>query len=85
MAFSNYLGQTVICTLLFYGHGLGWFGRVERTGQILIVAAVWALQLVVSPLWLRYFRFGPAEWLWRSLTYLKLQPFRAAGHPATNS
>jgi uncharacterized protein len=75
-ALSNYLLQTLVCTTLFYGHGLGWFGRVERVGQMGVVAAVWAVQLVVSPLWLRYFRFGPAEWLWRSLTYLSWQPLR---------
>ena len=76
MAFTNYLLQTILCTLVFYGHGLGLFGRVERAGQVAIVLAVWALQLVVSPIWLRHYRFGPAEWLWRSLTYGKPQPMR---------
>jgi uncharacterized protein len=74
MAFTNYLLQTVICTTIFYGHGLGLFGTVERVGQILIVLAVWVVLLVLSPLWLRFFRFGPAEWLWRSVTYMKRQP-----------
>ena len=81
MAFTNYLMQTVICTTIFYGHGFGLFGKVERTWQILIVFAVWIVLLVLSPLWLRYFRFGPAEWLWRSLTYMKAQPMRR-GSPA---
>ena len=76
MAFSNYLLQTVICTFIFYGHGLGLFAKVDRIYQILIVAAVWIFQLIVSPIWLRHFRFGPAEWLWRSLTYWKIQPLR---------
>jgi len=76
MALTNYLGHTIICTLIFYGHGLGLFGRVERLGQILIVLAIWALQLTVSPMWLRHFRFGPFEWLWRSLTYRRWQPMR---------
>ena len=76
MAFTNYIMQTVICTTLFYGHGFGLFGSVERTGQILIVFAVWAFQLVVSPLWLEHYRYGPMEWLWRSLAYKKLQPMR---------
>ncbi|MGD2108725.1 MAG: DUF418 domain-containing protein [Phycisphaerae bacterium] len=76
MAFTNYLMQTVICTAIFYGHGFALYGKVERAGQILIVFAVWVLQLVVSPFWLRYFRFGPMEWLWRSLTYGKPQPMR---------
>jgi uncharacterized protein len=76
MALSNYLLQTIICTTIFYGHGLGLFGQVERSGQILIVFAIWIIQLWVSPVWLRYFRFGPAEWIWRSLTYWRLQPMR---------
>ena len=68
-ALINYLLQTILCTTLFYGHGLGWFGSVDRMGQVGVVAAVWTVQLVASPLWLRRFRFGPAEWAWRSLTY----------------
>ena len=71
LALSNYLLQTLICTTIFYGHGLGLFGRVERTGQAAIVVGVWAVQLVLSPLYLRHFRIGPAEWLWRLLTYLR--------------
>lgn len=76
MAFTNYIMQTVICGLIFYGHGLGLFGQVERWGQLLIVLGIWVLQLWWSPIWLRHFRFGPLEWLWRSLTYWKLQPLR---------
>lgn len=78
MALTNYLMQTVICTTTFYGHGLGLFGQVERGWQILIVLGVWAFQLIISPIWLRRFRFGPVEWLWRSLTYLRFQPIRQA-------
>lgn len=77
MAFSNYIMHTLICGLIFYGHGLGLMGQVERAGQVLIVLGIWALQLWLSPIWLRHFRFGPLEWLWRSLTYWKLQPLRA--------
>jgi uncharacterized protein len=76
-AFSNYILQTLIGVSIFYGTGLGLFGRVGRPGQMLIVAAVWALALVVSPLWLRHFRMGPLEWLWRSLTYGTRPPMRA--------
>jgi uncharacterized protein len=76
MALTNYLSQTLICTTIFYGHGFGLYGSVERKYQILIVFAVWTLQLIVSPVWLKYFRFGPAEWVWRSLTYGKLQAMR---------
>ena len=76
MAFSNYLLQTLICTTLFYGHGFGLFGRVERTGQVLVVLVIWVALVLFSRLWLRSFRFGPAEWLWRSLTYRQWQPSR---------
>ena len=76
MAFTNYLLQTVLCTLIFYGHGLGLFGQVGRVGQVAIVLAIWGLQLVISPIWLERYRFGPAEWLWRSLTYGRRQPMR---------
>lgn len=75
-ALSNYLLQTVICTTIFYGHGLGLFGRLERKEQVLIILAVWTFQLAISPIWLNKFRFGPVEWIWRSLTYMKLQPIR---------
>jgi uncharacterized protein len=75
MAFSNYLGQTLICTTVFYGHGLGLFGRTERWHDLALVLAIWALQLLISPWWLARFRFGPMEWLWRSLTYWRRQPF----------
>jgi uncharacterized protein len=78
MAFTNYLMQTVICTTIFYGHGFGRFGYVERGGQILIVFAVWAFQIWFSGVWMRRFRIGPAEWLWRSLSYGKIQPMRRA-------
>ena len=75
-ALTNYLLQTVVCTTIFYGHGLGWFGSVDRVGQIGVAAGVWALQLAASPWWLRRFRIGPAEWAWRSLTYGAAQPLR---------
>ena len=76
MALSNYLAQTIICTALFFGFGFGLFGMLERHQLYYVVAAIWAVQLIWSPLWLRYFRFGPFEWLWRSLTYWRLQPMR---------
>ena len=76
MAFTNYILQSVLCSLIFYGFGLGLFGQLERWSQVLVVGAIWMLQLWISPLWLRYFRFGPLEWLWRSLTYFRVQPIR---------
>jgi uncharacterized protein len=72
-ALSNYIFQSLICTSIFYGHGLGLFGEVERKNQIFMVLSVWIIQLIISPMWLRYFKFGPFEWLWRSLTYMKIQ------------
>ena len=74
MALTNYLTQSVIATLIFYGHGLGYFGYASRTQQFLIVIGIWIFQMVYSTLWLKRFRFGPMEWLWRSLTYWKMQP-----------
>ena len=80
-ALTNYLLQTILCTTIFYGHGLGWFGSVDRVGQVGVVAAVWAVQLIASPLWLRRFRYGPAEWAWRSLTYGARPPLRRTPAP----
>jgi uncharacterized protein len=76
MAFTNYIMHSVLCTTIFYGHGFGLFGKVERVGQFAIVLLIWTVQLVVSAIWLRHFQFGPLEWLWRSLTYLRWEPFR---------
>ena len=76
MAFTNYLTQTLICTLFFYGHGLGLFGYFERWEQLLFVIGVWGLQMVWSDLWLKRFNNGPLEWLWRCATYLKVMPLR---------
>ena len=78
-AFTNYLLQTVIATTIFYGHGLGLFGYVTRVEQYGIVVAIWAIQVPLSVIWLRYFRFGPVEWVWRTLTYGEAQPMRIDG------
>ena len=76
MALTNYLMQSLICTTIFYGYGFGLFGKVERFHLLWFVLGVWILQLFYSPWWLRRFRYGPAEWVWRSLTYWKRQPMR---------
>lgn len=76
MALSNYLAQTLICVTLFYGFGFGLFGKLERHELYIIVAAIWLAELIWSPIWLRHFRFGPFEWLWRSLTYWQRQPMK---------
>jgi len=76
MALTNYLLQSIICTTLFYGYGGNLFGRVDRLGLWGIVLVIWLVQLVASPIWLKHFRYGPAEWMWRSLSYWRRQPFR---------
>jgi uncharacterized protein len=78
MALTNYILQTLICGLVFFGYGLALFGQLPRHQLYYVVAAVWMFQLIASPIWLRRFRFGPLEWLWRSLTYQARQPMRAA-------
>ena len=76
MALTNYLFHSIVCTSLFYGFGFGLYSRVERFWLFLIVLAIWTVQLLLSPVWLRRYRFGPAEWLWRTLTYGRRQPMR---------
>jgi uncharacterized protein len=76
MALSNYLLQSLIMTTIFYGYGLSLYGEVPRLLQMLFVLGLIAFQLVLSPWWLARFRFGPAEWAWRSLTYWRRQPMR---------
>ncbi len=81
-AFSNYVLQSVICSTVFYGYGFGLYGKLQRYELLYVVVPIWVLQLAVSPIWLRHFRFGPLEWCWRSLTYWKRQPFRIMAAPA---
>lgn len=76
MAFTNYIMQSVICTFIFYGHGLGYYGTFNRTEQMITVVSVWVFQIIFSKFWLTKFKYGPLEWLWRSLTYKKAQPFK---------
>jgi uncharacterized protein len=85
MALSNYLLTSTTCKLLFvWLPRPRWFGQLEYYQLYYVLAGVWAVNLVWSPIWLRYFRFGPVEWLWRSLTYWKQQPMllRANAKPA---
>lgn len=79
MAFTNYLMHSVVMTTIFYGYGFGLYGQVPRFWQMAFVAGMLGFQLWFSPYWLERYRFGPAEWLWRSLTYLRVQPLRRAG------
>jgi uncharacterized protein len=75
MALTNYISQSLICNFIFLGYGLAKYGELQRYQLYYVVFGIWIFQLIVSPIWLKYFRFGPMEWLWRSLTYWKKQPF----------
>jgi uncharacterized protein len=76
MAFSNYLTQSLICGLIFYGIGFGEYGKLQRVQVYYVVGAIWIVQIIWSNIWMRYFYFGPFEWCWRSLTYWRKQPFK---------
>lgn len=76
MALTNYIMHSVILTSLFYGYAGGMYGHISRTPQMLLVVGIILFQLVFSTWWLKQYRFGPLEWLWRSLTYKKRQPMR---------
>jgi len=74
MALSNYLGQSIICGLLFYTVGFGLYGQFTGYYLYLVVLGVWIMQIAFSNWWLGRYRFGPAEWLWKTLTYKQRQP-----------
>ena len=76
MAFTNYILTSLICTTILEGYGFGLFGKLQRYELYAVVLFVWLIVLVLSPIWLRRFRFGPLEWIWRSMTYWKRQPLR---------
>jgi uncharacterized protein len=76
MALTNYLMQSLVCTWIFYGYGLGYFEQLPRAWHPVFALALFGLQVLVSHLWLSRFRFGPMEWVWRSATYLKPQPLK---------
>lgn len=78
MALTNYLAQSLALTLVYYGYGLGLVGRLGEAAALLVAAAIFAVQIAASALWLRAFRFGPMEWVWRSLTYGQAQPLLRA-------
>jgi uncharacterized protein len=76
MAFTNYVMHSIICNIIFLGYGFSMFGKLQRYELYFIVISIWVFQLIASPIWLKYFRFGPLEWVWRSLTYWQQQPFK---------
>ena len=75
-AFSNYLGTSIVMTTIFYGYGLGLYGFVSRAELWFFVIGAWAVMLLWSKPWLERYRYGPLEWLWRSLARMQLQPIR---------
>tara|TARA_R110001606_G_scaffold391678_1_gene559986 strand:- start:3439 stop:4674 length:1236 start_codon:yes stop_codon:yes gene_type:complete len=75
-AFSNYLGTSIVMTFIFYGWGLGYFEQFGRFALQLFVLGAWVLMLLWSQPWLKHFRYGPLEWLWRSLAKGQPQPTR---------
>ena len=79
MALTNYLLQTLFLTTIFWGYGLGLYGKVRPAAGVALTLAVFVLQMLLSAWWLSRFRFGPAEWVWRTLTYGRAQPMRVLG------
>ncbi len=75
MALTNYILHSFIGAFIFFGIGFGLFGKIDRSLQLIIVSAIWVFQYLVSEKWLNYYKFGPLEWVWRSLTYGEKQPF----------
>ncbi|HSK88222.1 MAG TPA: DUF418 domain-containing protein [Anaerolineales bacterium] len=76
MALTNYLSQSILCTLIFYGYGLGLFGKLGTALGIGLTFIIYLIQIPISHWWMKRFRYGPVEWLWRSLTYGQPQPMR---------
>lgn len=83
MALTNYLLQSLVGTLIFYSYGLGLFGQAGISQLLLLAVSLFVVQVILSHWWISRYRFGPAEWLWRSLSYLEAQPLRreTAGLP----
>ncbi len=76
MTLTNYMMQSALGALIFYGFGFGLYGKLERYELYYVVLGIWLFQILFSNLWMNYFRYGPVEWVWRSLTYMKIQPLR---------
>ena len=75
-ALTNYVMHSVFAMFIFTGAGFGLFGTFQRFELLYIVFAIWIFQLILSPIWLKYYQYGPLEWIWRNLSYLKKHPFR---------
>lgn len=74
MAFTNYISHSVVCVIIFFGVGLGYMGMLGPVAWTLFAVVIYAAQIVFSTLWLKKFEYGPLEWVWRSLTYGRIQP-----------
>ncbi|MEO8444301.1 MAG: DUF418 domain-containing protein [Gammaproteobacteria bacterium] len=83
LALTNYLAQSILCALIFYGFGLGLYGRVTGYQLYGVVALIWVLEIAWSSWWLRRFQIGPFEWVWRSVTYGRRQAWRSPAAAAT--
>jgi uncharacterized protein len=81
-ALSNYVAQSLVGAFIYYGYGLGLLGEVGAAAGLGLAAVIFAGQIAASAVWLRYFRYGPLEWLWRSATYLRLQRMAKGSAPA---
>lgn len=84
MALTNYLMQSLIASTVFFGYGLGFWNQWGSADLALFVVSVFIAQVIFSHIWLRYFRYGPMEWLWRALTYWTLPPMRVDANHAVN-
>jgi uncharacterized protein len=76
MALTNYVMHSIICMFYFTGVGFGMFGKLQRHELLYVVFLIWIFQLILSPIWLKYFHFGPLEWIWRNLSYGKIYKIR---------
>ena len=85
MALSNYLFQSIVCTTIFYNYGLGFYGKVGPTLGLALSVAILLIQIFISRYWLKYYQFGPMEWIWRSLTYGKLFKMKLPKTDVTNT
>lgn len=81
MALTNYIMHSVICMFVFTGAGFSLFGKLQRYELLYVVFSIWIFQLIVSPIWLKYFNFGPLEWVWRNLSYGTRHPLRKTRLP----
>ncbi len=80
MALTNYIMHSVIALFFFTGAGFGMFGKLQRHELLYVVFSIWIFQLIISPIWLKYFEFGPVEWLWRNLSYQKMHAIKKTKH-----